>query len=297
MIKSGVLDLKDFKAFTFPGGERHVTISPQAFEVDWSTQGIMPSALYARIYNSDDLMDLLLATDVLESLKIKPRRLIIPYLPYARQDRRTHVGSPFSLKIFANLINALRYEQVCIFEPHSLVAENLIQNCKVLAFDWVAELFISDPKFNRDPSKSVLLSPDAGAIGRTSRLQGRLNYPMGVAIKKRDPETGRLEIRDLLGNFSGADVFVLDDICDGGATFIQLAEYIKEEMRIHCIRDDATKLHLFVAHGIFSKGLDELFKYYETIGTTDSFFNEERTPVPEYAKDRFKVYTSIGEVL
>ena len=66
-----------------------------------------------------------------------------------------------------------------------------------------------------------------------------------------------------------SSLIVVDDICDGGYTFIQLAQVIKEEYGF------TGDLHLVVTHGIFSKGFDDLNKYYTSINWVNSVGNKE----------------------
>ena len=67
----------------------------------------------------------------------------------------------------------------------------------------------------------------------------------------------------------GSDILIVDDICDGGRTFIGLAEELKKK--------NAGDLYLFVTHGIFSQGFSELKKHFKKIFSTNSFndFNQD----------------------
>lgn len=254
------MNFEDFNAFGFSGGERHVELT--GMNLPASQMG----TLTARIRNSSDLMDLILITDVLRERGIQPAVLDLPYMPYARQDRRTTDWSPFSLKVVANLVNDLGYRKVRVYEPHSVATSLLINSCEVVTFDRAAQEFIN----SRAAFDAVLLAPDAGAVPRTERVAQACGLPMAIAIKKRDPQTGRLRIVDVFGDIDGRSVIVLDDICDGGATFIQLAEFVAGRVDL---------MRLFVAHGIFSKGIEPLREYYHEIGTTDSFYQGSEVEV------------------
>ena len=87
-----------------------------------------------------------------------------------------------------------------------------------------------------------------------------------VATKERDPATGKLGSPTMcpsgIANLSGKSALIFDDICDGGYTFIQLAEYLQDNC--NCALD------LAVTHGIFSKGLGRLRENFDKIYTTDS---------------------------
>ena len=74
-------------------------------------------------------MKIFLIKDALEIKGIKRFDLIMPYIPYARQDRVCAQGESFSLKIFANMLNAVNFENVYVLDAHSDVSVSLINNC------------------------------------------------------------------------------------------------------------------------------------------------------------------------
>jgi ribose-phosphate pyrophosphokinase len=120
-----------------------------------------------------------------------------------------------------------------------------------------------------------LICPDAGAERRTSELNKLFNVPITYARKKRDSKTGALSGFHLDPLPEAGAYLIADDICDGGGTFIGLAqEYRKDPKGIGA-------LFLWVTHGIFSKGVDELLKHFAMIGTTDSFPSDTiKAPYP-----------------
>ena len=81
-------------------------------------------------------------------------------------------------------------------------------------------------------------------------------------MKHRDVLTGQITGTSIIGEAEAKTGIIVDDICDGGRTFIELAKVI---------RKDYDKLILCITHGIFSNGFDELFKYFDQIYTTDSW--------------------------
>jgi ribose-phosphate pyrophosphokinase len=94
----------------------------------------------------------------------------------------------------------------------------------------------------------MLVAPDAGALKKTMELSRLAGMPYIHADKKRNPENGEITgtavHSSALGN---QDVLIVDDICDGGRTFVELAKELKTLT--------TGKIYLYVTHGIFSKGL------------------------------------------
>jgi ribose-phosphate pyrophosphokinase len=218
-----------------------------------------------RIRGSDDIMKLLLATDACKRLGATKITVLIPYLPYARQDRVVRKGEAFSLKVFASLINAQGYEEVQVFDPHSLVALALIDRIKVID----SNVFVA--KVLEHKENYILVAPDAGASKKVHSIAEMLGYT-DVVVQGNKTRSGKGSVASVeIGNhdFQGKDVYIIDDICDGGATFTTLAKVIKEH--------NPGTINLVVSHGIFSKGLDVLRSGgVDHIYTTDSFKNNDK---------------------
>lgn len=252
------------QVFTFNGGEPHVKFDRFDFMAGECT-------IDAQIRSADDFMELLLATDALRRLGMERINLNIPYFPGARQDRVMVQGEPLTVKVYADIINAQNYNKVTVFDPHSDVTPALIDRCvSCVNHGFVCEVV----KALMPVNGYYIVSPDAGSLKKAHALGAYLSINtsyefLGVVecSKTRDVKTGKLtdfKVSSSLMLSHEADFMVVDDICDGGRTFIGLAERLMEA--------GALDLHLVVSHGIFSKGAEELFKSYKTIWTTDSFF-------------------------
>jgi ribose-phosphate pyrophosphokinase len=262
----------------FSGGERHVQIAA-------STLTTLTGQVYvqARMQSSNDVMDYLLLENVLLERGLCVN-LEIPYFPYARQDRACAVGQAFSLDVMTRLlsINAGKKTggtqgKLVVWDCHSnvtlaLLAANthftevinvspadIIQNCPALVQMMTTE-------------NSILICPDHGALARTQLIADALNLSRDRAIpiiyceKKRDPVTGKiLNAQVNATDLSGLTALITDDICDGGATFIGIAQELR---RLNC-----SKIMLYVTHGIFSRGLGVFEGLIDQIFTTDSFLN------------------------
>ena len=197
-------------------------------------------------------------------------KLNMPYIPYARQDRRCNEGEAASLTVIAGLINGLGFDFVEAIDPHSIVAPAVINNlaCVEQLYYFLQHIteFYAEAEYVRRPI--VLIAPDQGASKKTMALfkelsthYGKLhNYYIVTADKERDLTNGEIvrTVVDIPSHIPDSAIYlVVDDICDGGRTFVELAKAIPEEKRSH--------LHLLVTHGIFSQGLDVLRQYYSEI--------------------------------
>lgn len=248
----------EFQSFIFSGGEPHIKIKPD-FDVSETV------TITHRINSFNDFGLLLLAVDALKRMDVKLINVFIPYFPAARQDRVMIAGEPLSVKVYADILNSLKLNKITVFDAHSEVTSALLDNCEVIPnHDFIAQVL---KKIGNDVK---LISPDGGALKKIYKVS---EYLGGIDVvecsKSRDVKTGKLSgFKVYDDDLQGIDCLIVDDICDGGGTFIGLAEELKKK--------NAGKLYLAVSHGIFNKGFESM-KAFEKIFTTDSFreFDEE----------------------
>lgn len=250
-------DISDsIRRFTFPGGERFIQLPANTPEFAETVE------ILADLRSSNDIMDLFLTVDAVRETYPECHNiyLTMPYVPYARQDRVMTTGEPLSIRVFAKMLNSLNLTMVTVSDPHSDVAAALIDRCYVVKQHELFRDFCSrydSPEFDRD---SIILAPDAGA---QKKLYGHYRNKIFTAEKHRDPATGKItgcsvptEVLD-----TNAPVWIIDDICDGGKTFTSLVEAAT-------LANNGVKpnnWHLYVTHGIFSKGKDLLLEYFTTV--------------------------------
>jgi ribose-phosphate pyrophosphokinase len=188
------------------------------------------------------------------------RTLELMYLPYARADRRFVPGDSFGLDVFGTLINALNFDTVYTFDVHSSKAEYAIDN--LVNLDPIHHYDEITPVIEYIGREGlVLIAPDKGAQSRYDLAA--LGQPVVTGNKLRDPESGKLYGFEICGDITKyAKGLIVDDICDGGGTFVGLAQ------EIHRINPDI-KLYLYVSHGIFSKGLAPFGGDFEMLYISD----------------------------
>ena len=224
-----------YTSFNFPCGEKHVKII--SFD----------SSITFEFEKNEDIIELLLLADALKREGNIVASLTMPYVPFSRQDRVCNSGEPFSLKVFADLINQMGFDKVIVTDPHSDVVPALINKCVVIPQH---EIFQSYFMGTRNP---LLICPDGGALKKIYKLAESpilkaANAEVIECSKIRDTFTGTVTGTKVHAtNLRGCDCYIVDDICDGGGTFVSLAKELK--------KINPGRIILMVTHGFFTKGL------------------------------------------
>jgi len=247
------IDMDNIDHFIFPGGEVQVKV----------TQGADAVSIVARIESCTDLMKLMLTVDALKrSYNPILRDLVLGYIPYAQQDRVCAVGEALSIKVFAGMINQLGFETVVSVDPHSDVAPALFDNMEAIKACSVLDVVLDK---HSHLYNTTLVSPDAGSNKKMMDICKTFGHKSFLrADKQRDVLMGKITGTQVFGEVKkGAEYTIVDDICVGGRTFVELAKVLKEKGAGH--------INLYVTHGVFSNGVKYLLDNgIDTVYTTNT---------------------------
>lgn len=233
--------------FTFPGGEHHLRNVPEFDE---------PVTWIALVRGSDpnDLVKAALLSEVAGD-RDEDFNLLIPYLPAARADR----GIPFGASVYADFINVTEPDRVVTIDAHSHVMPGLVGNIVIADHADLVRAATDQPAGHR---YHAVIAPDKGAVERAGATAKHLGLDLYRADKKRDFETGEILGIEMVDDLpKSGHYLVVDDICDGGGTFMGLASAIGLPRE---------QLGLWVTHGIFSGKAHLLREKYLNVYTTDS---------------------------
>lgn len=216
--------------------------------------------IMTRLRSSDDLFLLMQLSDIVSRRGLKVDQLIITYLLAARTDRLFNMNTSFTLKIVADVINSFD-TAVKILTPHSDRSLSLIN--KSIQDDIYYYLDRYDSKFWNN---LVLVAPDEGAADRLKEYVDFYGYKTITCIKKRS-SNGSIESVTINNpyqmSFNKSRLLVLDDLCDGGGTFIAIAPELRKL--------SPKSLEIAVTHAIQKSGIDKLSEAYDKVYITDSY--------------------------
>jgi ribose-phosphate pyrophosphokinase len=196
---------------------------------------------------NDNLMELFLMVRAMKRASAKSVTAIIPYYGYGRQDRKMEGRSPISASDVAMMLELAGADQVMSIDLHCGQIQGFFHDIPLDNL-FGAESFIPYI-FNEKLHDPVIVSPDAGGVGRAKTFIEGLQS-MGVSSKlaiiiKQRAEAGVVDTMNLVGNVAGSDVVIVDDICDTAGTLVKAADELKKQ--------GAARVYACITHPLFSE--------------------------------------------
>lgn len=212
-MKTGKIDVKNFK-----DGEIFVKLREDVTGKDC----IIVSTVCEEI--NTNLMKLLITIDALKRNFSASVIVVVPYLEYARQDRKPADGEPMSAKLVAKLFKTAGADKIVTMDLHSDQEEGFfdipVMNLKGL------DIFVNYFKnIIKDPNDFVVVAPDIGASKRARKFAKCLGCDSAIVDKHR-PKPNESEVVGLYGDVKGKKVILIDDMVDTGGTICNAARYL-----------------------------------------------------------------------
>ncbi len=232
---------------------------------------------------NDNLMELLIMCDALRRASASSITAVIPYYGYARQDRKVAPRTPITSKLVADLLVTAGVSRVLCVDLHA----GQIQGFFNIPLDhlYALPVFLDDylkVRFNKD---AVFVAPDAGGVERTRAYSKRLGASLAIIDKRRE-RANVSEVMHLIGEVSGKDCIIVDDLIDTAGTLCNAAR---------AVMDGGAKSVVAVAtHGVLSgpavKRIDE--SALSEVVVTNSILHSEEARASKKIK-----FLSIGRLL
>lgn len=175
---------------------------------------------------NDNLMELLVMADAFRRASAARVNAVIPYLGYARQDRRSRSSRvPITAKVVANMIAAAGIDRVLTVDLHA----DQIQGFFDIPLDNVygSPVLLGDVWKHKYPDLMVV-SPDVGGVVRARALAKRLDDTDLAIIDKRRPNPNESEIMNIIGDVEGRTCVIIDDLVDTAGTLGNAADALKD---------------------------------------------------------------------
>ncbi|MFA5478873.1 MAG: ribose-phosphate pyrophosphokinase [Candidatus Muiribacteriota bacterium] len=191
---------------------------------------------------SDNLMKLLIIIDSLKRASAGRITAVMPYFGYARQEKKTRGREPITAKLVSNLLVVAGVNRILALDFHTWALQGFfdIPVDHFLGSSLLADYFVAN---NFSGDDTVVVSPDAGGVGRARSFAKRLRSSLAI-IDKRRPKPNESEIMNIIGEINDKRAILVDDMIDTAGTIVNGADAL--------LRNGAKEVYVVATHGVFS---------------------------------------------
>lgn len=193
---------------------------------------------------NDHMMELLIMIDAFKRASAGRITAVIPYMGYARQDRKAKARDPISAKLVADLISVAGADRVLSMDLHCPQIQGFynIPVDHLLGVPILAPYFIE--KFKDNKENVMVVSPDLGSVTRARNFAQKLAVPFAIVDKRRQ-KANVCEVMNIIGDVKGKSVILVDDMIDTAGTLCNAAKAIIEI-------GGANEVYACATHGVLS---------------------------------------------
>lgn len=272
------MKFEDLDFFEFSDGQPHINLKDEIEKHIKSGKEYLD--IDVCLNSADKLLKLDMIAAICRENKIKTN-LILRYFP-GRMDKPNSKFEPVTVYSYIRLINQMAFDKVIVYCPHSTsynvlhrsyqdnFVENYFYHSAIVntLIEFSEENLVREQKQQYAMSKEFsIVFPDKGCRERFSSMEfmKRFNSSLVNLNKTRDLSTGKITGLEIDSGDIKDTCIIVDDLCDGGATFVAAAKLLREA--------GAKKIGLCVFHGIFSKGTS--LEGIDLISCTNSFYQKQ----------------------
>jgi ribose-phosphate pyrophosphokinase len=172
-----------------------------------------------------NLMELLIMTDGLKRSSANSITAVIPYFGYARQDRKAAPRVPITAKLVANLIETAGINRVITMDLHAGQIQGFFD---IPVDNLYGSIIFRDYIKNKNFKNPIIASPDIGGVARARYFADKLGLDMVIVDKKRE-QANESEVMNIIGDVTGKDVILIDDMVDTAGTMVKAASVLKSK--------------------------------------------------------------------
>lgn len=212
------------------------------------------------------IMEFYFMTNLLKDMGVDHIDLVMPYLPYGRQDKSFRLGEPFSLKYVLEMFSCVGVSRLYTLMAHIARLTDILESKNMRVVNLSAMDPITNYVKSLDLNRPFFVGPDKESTKWVDQIAERLDADFTVFEKDRDIYTGEVKMSGELPNLTGRDVVIVDDIISTGGTVENAVNLINEK--------NPRFIHVVAMHGIFSgNSIERLSKYNLDIITSNTIIN------------------------
>lgn len=284
LIEENIINLIDESKGTvrytishFPDGQWDIALDTNTINLRY------PVRIICRIRNANELFLVRMTAEVLKDMHAYLKWLDIMYLMAARTDRKFDYGRPCTLQLVMKDLESTGAEFINVVEPHNYEATQRFTSTPIIKCNIGLDYDVTHPCYPSlfqevrmeglvsdniiDPNTTILVAPDEGAYNRMKDDPEYNHFSIIHCNKVRNKDTGIIEKVEIINldhhDVSEFTLLVIDDLSDGGGTFLAIAPELKK-LNPKC-------LGIAVTHNIQLRGLKALSETYDFVATTNSY--------------------------
>jgi ribose-phosphate pyrophosphokinase len=190
---------------------------------------------------NEHLMELLIIVDALKRASANSITAVVPHYGYSRQDRKSAPRTPITAKLVADMMTVAGASRVITMDLHA----GQIQGFFNIPFDniFASPVLLEYINKNLDRNNMICVSPDAGGVERVRHFAKKLNTELAL-IDKRRTGPNVAEAMNVIGDVTGKDCIIIDDMIDTAGTLVQAAKALK--------KFGAKRIYSAATHPVFS---------------------------------------------
>ena len=213
------------------------------------------------------LMEQLIMVDALKRASVKRITVVAPFYPYARQDKKGRGREPISARLVADLYKAAGVDRIMSVDLHAAQIQGFFDG----PVDHLFAMPVLIEHFKQLDSKTLtVVSPDMGRVRVADIWSDKLNAPLAIIHKRRDPKVAnQVTVHQIVGEVKDRVCLIVDDLIDTGGTIVKAARALKDA--------GATKVVVAATHAVFSDPATTILQsdFIDSVVVTDTL------PIPE----------------
>jgi ribose-phosphate pyrophosphokinase len=189
------------------------------------------------------IMEQLLMVDAMKRASAKRITVVAPFFPYARQDKKHKGREPISARLMADLFKAAGADRLMSVDLHTPQIQGFFDG--PVDHLWALPMLADHIAATFGTENLTVVSPDSGRVRVADIWADRLGTPLAIVHKRRDPDKpNQVQVNEIVGEVSGRDCILVDDMIDTGGTILAAAKALKA--------NGARKVIVAATHGVFS---------------------------------------------
>ena len=195
---------------------------------------------------SDSFMELLLMIDAAKYASAGRITAVLPYYPYVRSDKKDQPRIPVTARLVADVLQTAGAERILTMDLHAL---QILSFFRMPADQLLSVPVVVDYLKKKDLTNTVIVSPDVGGLQRARFYAKKLNLPIAIMDKRRDPKNQKINIGVIIGNVREKCAIIIDDEISTGGTLLETAEAL--------VKQGAKEVVGVCIHPIFAKDTEK----------------------------------------